>query len=433
MDKTYPTLYARDSKGKILQWKIKVTREEDSINIVKSYGELDGGQVIKWQRNIQGVNIGKANETNPYEQACLQSESTIRRQKDRGYMSYDGLKEKFNITVPINLKHDLEMFLPKSRVDASGNVKPMKAQQYYRSNKGGKNSLGWTDPSGKIWTDRKYFYLKNPRAVKEPKSIITTFPCMIQPKINGVRCTLQIDGAEIKLLSKEGKPYDIPQVTDFSTLNSDMFEYNGDKLVLDGELYIHGEILGDIASAVNSTNLNTPRVKFILFDLAIETYTNKERWGIIRDHIKPKLEQHLNCCIEPIRTFQIINDATVQDFTDKFIKDGYEGSILRDFDGMYAFGKRPQAMTKLKRVIDKEFIIIDIVSQDIDPSKGLFVCITNTGNVFKVTPKGDDAFKRYVLDNKEDIKGKQLTCSFYEYTDGGLPYHIIDNLIRDYE
>lgn len=428
MDRTYPTLYARDGKGKILQWKTKVVTENNAVHIQKSYGELNGAQQLKWQRNIKGVNEGKSNETNPYEQACLQCESTIRRQKDKGYLDYTDLRRGMHPDITEHAFFQrLEELLPKARQDALGNVKPMKAQQYYRSKK------DWTAPDGIKWDDRKYYYLKMPDAPKEAKAIIPTFPCMAQPKINGVRATIQVSGKDINLLSKEGKTYSIPHINDFVNMNLDMLEFDGEDLILDGELYIHGESLQTISSAVKSTNLDTQRVKFILFDLAIEGYSNIERWNILKTHIKPKLEQSLNCCIELIRTFKVPNDQEVQILTDNFIMQGYEGLILRDLKGEYAFGKRPMTMTKLKRVLDEEFIIIDVVSQDKDPSKGLFVCNTADGNVFKVNPKGTDQFKQYVLENKEDVIGKQLTCTFYEWTDAGLPFHVIDNIIRDYE
>lgn len=427
MDRSYPTLYARDSKGKILQWKTKVIREGEQVHIQKSYGELNGGQIIRWQRNIKGVNEGKSNETNPFEQACLQCESTIRRQKDKGYMDYDDLyKMHPNIDIG-TFTEKLDQLLPKTRLDASGNVKPMKAQQYYRSKK------NWTDPVGKVWEDRKYYYLKNPNVPKEPKAVIPTFPVMAQPKINGVRATIQIAGKDINLLSKEGKAYNIPHVNDFVNMNLDMLEFKGEDLILDGELYIHGESLQTISSAIKAQNLDTQRVKFILFDLAIEGHTNIERWNIIKSYIKPIVEQNLNCPIEIIRTFNVPNDTDAQIVTDRFIKEGYEGTIFRDRQGEYAFGKRPMTMTKLKRVIDEEFTITDVIPQDVDPSKGLYVCTTSEGNIFKVNPKGTDQFKQYVLENKEDIIGKQLTCTFYEWTDAGLPFHVIDNIIRDYE
>lgn len=442
MTKRFETLYARDSKGKILQWNIEV-KGGIQVDIMMSYGEYNGAQVLKWQRNIQGKNIGKSNETNSYEQAILQVESTVRLKKKKGYMTLEESKtfyETSNIAVikksitftnmtddnRDGLLLDLDKFLPKDRTDADGDVKPMKCQQYYRSKK------NWTDPHGVEWTDRKYYYLTNPHVVKESNAIITKFPCMGQPKINGVRCTIRLVNNKPIVKSKEGKIYKVAHINDFLTINTDIFGKEG-KVVLDGELYIHKELLQDIASAINKPNLNTPRIVLILFDLAVENMTNKNRWDDIKLNIKPKLDIHLNCPIQIIQTVFIKNDTDAQKFTDICIKNGYEGAIFRQFKGKYAFGKRPQDMTKLKRTISSEFKIIDIIPQKVDSTKGNFVCITKEGLRFDVTPKGNDAFKRKVLFDKYKFIGKELTCDFYEWTKDRKPFHILNNIIRDYE
>lgn len=429
MDYKFDTLYARDSKGKVLQWNIEVQQNGSQTDIKISYGEYNGSKVLRWQRDIQGVNIGKSNETNSYEQAVKQAESKIKLQKKRGYMSIKDLK---NLQLPYNydnynIVEFLDLFLPKNRTDASGDIKPMKAQQYYRSKK------NWIDPTGKLWSDRKYYYLTNPYAKKEKGAIITKFPCIGQPKINGLRnTTKEVDG-KIVMKSKDGKEYDVMHIKDFLNLNSDIFDLEDIDNVLDGELYIHGELLQDIGSAVNKYNLNTPRIKLILFDLAIEDFTNWERIQIIKEKIKPIIDQHLDSPIEIIRSVMIYNDAQAQAFTDNCIKKGYEGAIFRQPNGKYAFGKRPQDMTKLKRTISSEFKIVDIVPQDKDTTKGNFRCITKGGLYFDVNPMGNDDYKRELLSNSSSYIGKDLQCSFYEWTKDLKPFHIIENTIRDYE
>jgi len=434
--KTFDTLYARDSKGTILQWNIEVSGGTD-ISIRMSYGEYNGAQALKWQRNIKGKNIGKSNETTPYNQAIADAESKIRLRKKKGYMTLeevqkleittDGIKFRKLIQMEDKVLQTLATLLPKYRTDASGHIKPMKAQQYYRSKK------NWTDNYGIIWDDRKYFYLTNPYVNKESNAIITKFPCMAQPKINGVRVTVQLVDNKPVLKSKEGKIYTVAHINDFLTINSDIFKEGEHTVVLDGELYIHGELLQDIGSAINKPNLNTPRIVLILFDIAIEDNTNLERWNYIKDAIQPKLDIHLNCPIQVIQTVKINNDADAQKFTDICIGRGYEGAIFRQFKGEYKFGGRPQDMTKLKRTLSDEFNIINIVPQEKDDTKGNFICITKEGLQFAVNPKGSDTFKRKVLYQRDKFIGKSLTCDFYEWTKDKKPFHILNNTVRDYE
>ena len=456
MNKTYPTLYSRDSKSKILQWNIELQNNGGVIDIKISYGEFDGAQTITWERNIKGVNIGKANETTPFEQAISQIESRIKRQKRRGYMTLAEARDQCSdqsearpqftvlgkeVREADTLYLQLNKFLPEFRQDLDGNVKPMKAQQYYRSKK------NWKAPDGKIYDDRKYYYLHNPHVEKEPKSIITKFPCMGQPKINGVRALLRYDYEKDKavLTSKEGLEYNIPHILDFAKQCKEIFTVKIAKsttiqkrseeieLIFDGELYIHGEKLQDISSAVKSVDLNTSRVIFIVFDLAIHNKTMQERWDILKLIKGEFIKRNLNSPLEIVDAVQIKSDKQAQAYTDYCIKKGYEGTIFRQLDGVYAFGKRPQSMTKLKRVIDDEFIITNIIPQPKDNTMGMFVCNNKNGKPFKVNPKGTEDYKREVMANPNNFIGKKLTCVFYEYTADDIPYHVIDNIVRDYE
>ena len=113
--------------------------------------------------------------------------------------------------------------------------------------------------------------------------------------------------------------------------------------------------------------------------------------------MKNTIQQDLNSPVVLVETRSVGDDKRVQELTDIFIKQGYEGSVCRSFDGIYQFGKRPQSIVKLKRTISNEFTITDVISQEVDQSLGLFVCSTLDGKEFKVTPRGNENYKKEVL------------------------------------
>lgn len=430
------TLYKKDSKGKILEWGAEVVQNSLGVSINILAGEYEGTLTITSRDNIKGKNIGKQNETSPLEQATKEVESLYKRKRRQGYKSLIDLKYPFEEVAfkEVDTYKFLIDNLKFSTTDLDGNLKPMKAQQYYRSKK------NWIDPTGKEWDDRKYYYLLNPYVPKEKNAIITKFPCLIQPKINGVRCTVSLDNdGQVQLLSKEGLKYNLPHITDIFEANKEMFAFKKEKsgeeidVIYDGELYIPNESLQVISSAVKASNLNTPRVEYHAFDLAIEEFDNLTRWHMLKQAIDVINSNSLFSPVTRIQSFMVYNDDQVQEKTDMFIQQGYEGSILRAPSAMYMFGKRPMTMTKLKRTMSAEFEIIDIVPQDKNPELGLFVCRTKEGKEFKVTPKGDTDFKTLILFQKHIYIGKPLTCTFYEYTDDGKPFHVLDNIVRDYE
>jgi hypothetical protein len=431
-------LFKKDSKGNVLIWIVNVVTIGFYTGIKVVHGLADGAKTIN-EFEVKAKNIGKANQTTREEQAEKEKESLILDKLKRGYKDLDDVLENSNIDVNEITTHsyyggivsNLIIFLLKDNLsddvtDSSNNLKPMKAQQYYRSKK------NWTDPDGKVWDDRKYYFLQNPYAKTTPKDVIIKFPCLIQPKINGIRCTISLnENQEVQILSKEGLSYDLFHIKEYFTNNKKKFYHSNydEPIIFDGELYIHNTPLQVIQSAVKSNNMYTPSVMFIPFDLAIKNVTNIDRIGMMKDIFTQENEYP----IHRITTYKIINNTKAQELTDRFIKEGYEGSILRNPKGFYGFGRRPMDMVKLKRVMDEEFIITDIIPQKKDESLGLYVCRTQQGVEFEVTPKGDETFKQIILVNKHLYIGKMLTCVFYEYTEKNIPFHIIDNIVRNYE
>ncbi len=430
-------LYKKDSKGKILQWEASVVQNKFGVTIVIKSGELGGKLTTTTRENIKGKNINKANETTPVTQAEADVTSLYKKKQREGYKSLQALKYPFDLEAfqVIDLQNFLNTNLKIDTRDLDGNLKPMRAQQYYRSNKGtldkvSKTYSGWTDPTGKVWDDRKYYYLLNPYVQKPNNALIMKFPALIQPKINGVRATISLDtNGCVQILSKEGLKYDIRHISDVFEQYKHLFvvsnfdEIEEMDIIFDGELYIHDEKLQVISSAVKSFNMNTPRVVFIAFDLAIPNVKNLRRFQLLK-HLLEFTSERLDSPIEVVKTHLIGHDTQAQEKTDQYIQDGYEGSILRNPNGLYQFGKRPMDMVKLKRTVDEEFTIIDIVGQDKNPELGLYVCRTKQGKEFKVTPKGDRDFKELILFQKHLYIGKPLTCTFYEYTEAEVHHAI---------
>ncbi len=429
------TLYKKNIKGKVLVWSIKAISRYNDIEIEIKAGEYFGAKTLH-HKSVKEKNIGKSNQTTKEQQAQSMIESIVLAQRKYGYKSIDDLGLDELSLAMLDEKEIIDLIaenLPNDATDLDGMLKPMLAAGYFRSKK------DWKDPTGKIWKDRKYYYLKNPYEPKEKGSVVAKFPILGQPKINGVRCNVYLENGEVKMKSKEGEQYVVEHIINWFSERLDLFEDNdGKPIVYDGELYIHNEKLQYIRSAVIKPNLNTPAVTYEVYDIAVPDHSNRIRFNILKYKLHECLdvttaEFKQNTPVRYVRTFKLYNDAQVQFKTDQFIEEGYEGIILRDGDAPYQFGKRTVKMLKLKRLIDEEFQIIGIAPQDNDPELGLYICTTNEGVEFKVTPTEDEDFKRLMVLTPYLFISKMLTCSFYEYTDSGIPFHIVHNIVRDYE
>lgn len=423
--KTFDVLYARDSAGRINEWKIRVNPDSKGAYIQISEG-LIGGKKTESERSVfKGKNIGKMNETTPFEQACNDAQSRWEKKKKQGYKSLEDLnidiknsQQKFeynNEIFNIELLEDcIDKVLPQNRTDENNLSKPMKAQPYF-------------DDKGNV-------------RIK--------FPCYGQPKLNGFRVFARLEkimegegifAQEVikpTFRSKEGLRYTVlehieSEIEPIINNISSILSIPTKDIALDGEMYIHGEILSEISSAVRKRNNKTSKLKFYIFDIAVENVKQDVRLDVL-SYVSSQLMFAYVSTIGVFR-YTINSNEEAQTFTDECIKQGYEGAIFRDMKAVYQFGKRPKTMVKLKRTQDKEFKIVDVVGGENSPELGIFVCVAENGKTFKVTPEGSHEIKKEYLSNKTNYIGKMLTVKFYERTKDDLPFHAVGVTVRDYE
>lgn len=427
------TLYKKNTKGKLLIWEIDHKKSYSNIELVIKTGEYYGNKVLHY-KPVKAKNIGKANETSIPQQAELMTKALILGQRKYGYKSLKDLKISDEILVngdETDFINEILRLLPNDATDLNDMLKPMLASGYFRTKK------DWVDPYGKTWKDRKYFYLQNPHEPKEKGAVVAKFPMGGQAKINGVRCSVYLEDEEVKMKSKEGEEYVVSHIIDWFSERLHLFaDANGKAIVYDGELYIHGEKLQHIRSAVVKPNLNTPSVTYEIYDIAVPIYTNKTRIQQLKVLLEEAITAEITgtyCPIRYVKTYLIRNDKEAQSKCDDLISQGYEGIILRNLNAPYQFGKRTVNMLKLKRLMHEEFEITGISLQENDNELGLYNCITKEGVEFKVTPTEDEDYKRLIVIMPHLVVNKLLTCAFYEYTDNSIPFHIVHNIVRDYE
>lgn len=413
--KSFETLYARNSNGSINIWGIGV--QDNGISVI--WEGLKDGEYTRTERQAKSKNIGKMNETTPYQQALKDAESRWTLKKKKGYKSLADL----GITSNPEL---LEITLPQNRTDANNLSKPMKAQQYYKVK---------TVEGKKIKTN-------------EP---VIKFPCFGQYKLNGYRVTARWEEIEegegifrqkvgkVTFRSKEGLRYTILEHIE-QEFTKEMFFFRGitskgeddtKQLQFDGEMYCHGKFLSEITSACKTRQPLTLELKFNIFDLAVEEFSQKTRLVVLNMLKNTIFKDCKNIVVLDYKTIE--NDEQAQILTDEAIALGYEGGIFRDMKATYQFGKRPQTMTKLKRSEDSEFEIIDVISGENTPTLGVFVCRAENGLSFNCTPEGTQELKENYLLKRTQYIGKKLTVRFFERTIDGKPNHAVGVAVRDYE
>ncbi len=368
-----PTLYSVSSKGKIKEWTVSVHSNDDgTASIIREHG-YTGAKIQKNEKIIKvGKNIGKANETSPYEQSVSEALSMRQKRIDTG----------FTETVP-----DLENFAPPEL--------PMLALSF----------------------------------VKRGHNI--EYPCLTQPKLNGVRCfAKKVDENTIVYTSRKGKKYDT--IDHLTPLLLDRMNI-GD--ILDGEIYIHGKTFQHIVRLVKKLRKESITLQYHVYDMIcdgqptmpfyVRSASLRERFGLRQ--CEPEIVY--------VETQTSSSEADVKLMHDEFVRQGYEGVIIRNVDGVYKFDNRSADLQKYKEFFDEEFEIVG-GDQGTGLHEGcvIFTCsVGKDGPVFNVYPRGSLQARRDMYNDLPNLIGKQLTVRFQEKSEDNIPIFPIGIVVRDYE
>lgn len=264
-----------------------------------------------------------------------------------------------------------------------------------------------------------------------------TFPCYWQPKLDGIRCLAYLRGKEVVLVSRQGKEFkalDHIKKALLPILKKDA------EIILDGELYRHGEEFQELASAIkrDKPSADSHKVQYHVYDLIADDDFGdrfKSLWKLLPRPAKPSDKD-----VVRLVWTQMINHANeVDEIHDTQTLRGYEGIMLRNTTGKYQIDRRSSDLQKVKKFTDGEFEIVG-VEECRGKMEGMcaFQCITKSGTVFKCMPEGSEQNRKQMYKDwlsGKIKKGDKLTIRYFALTtsDNPVPRFPVGIAIRDYE
>lgn len=228
-----------------------------------------------------------------------------------------------------------------------------------------------------------------------------------QPKFDGNRCLIYCEDGINKAYSRNGKP-----VESITHILQDIQLEEG--MILDGELYCHGQSLQTIVSWIKRKQHETLRLKYHVYDLVAPDLAYKERSTIIST-------LPLGESISPVYGLPISSHEALLKAFREFRSQGYEGAILRWGDTGYEDGKRSKSLVKVKQWFDEEFTVIDI--HESADGWAILECELPNGQTFRVSAPGSIYDKIRVLECKDLYVGKDVTVEYANITKDGIPFH----------
>lgn len=362
------------------QWEIWVEPVEKNTvyRIVRSYGKINGKLTLSDKIIKSGKNKGKSNETSVYTQACKETDALWTKQKDTHLYYEQGTNET-----------------------SVYYVRPMLAKTY---------------DSSKLKTG-------------------IHFPCYIQPKLDGIRLLVyKSNDNRINMLSRTGKSMtDHPNLQHIRLQCEHLILKFPYPITLDGELYSNCIPFEEIVSICRNKTTYTlgDQIQYHVYDIIrhdIESETFTNRLHSLHTYFIPST----NLCL--VDTIVCSNKNIVSSSHEQFVREGFEGVMLRNTHGVYNQGKRSADLQKLKTFVDAEFVIVSVhEGTGRDCNTAVFECRLNDTQTFRVRPTGTLNYRKKLLCDSDVVIGKLLTVCFQEYTDQGVPRFPVGKCIRDYE
>ena len=237
----------------------------------------------------------------------------------------------------------------------------------------------------------------------------------VQPKLNGVRCTVIWEYNEPILLSSTGRRIQ------FLSHITDELKFHP-KYDWDGELYIHGkswEYINSICSRTVNPHPDSMFMEYHVFDT-----TDKYDAQSARLYNVDTLKNGFTTTIRVVET-HLADKYNYVHLLDKFVSANYEGIMFRAIDALYQ-NKRTNSLLKFKPTCTDIYKIIGVEQGTGWCSEilGAFVVEAKDGSTFSVgtgSALTADNRTRYWKD-RNDIIGKYLLVKHEKLkTISGIP------------
>jgi len=371
MNKTFPTLYAKDSNDNTRIWYM-----EQKGHLYRTHSGVKDGQIVTsdWS-TAEAKNVGKKNATSASEQATAEIEAKYKKQLKTGYH-----EDEADAASGTNY---VEPMLAKPLKDLSKKPNFQKEiwgmQCKYNGNRCVATKNGLFTRKGEKYASvphienaLKPFFDKHPDAVLDGELFNNELRQQLNEISKLIRKTKHIQACDLEQSEKLVKFY----IYDGYGFNSSTYDFSEDAPYSVRKSFIDGNVIH-------------------LSDYFVEVIT----------HIV-KNEEHMN---------ELFQDL---------LNDQQEGGILRNMDAPYEH-KRSKNLVKVKMTEDNEGLITKIIEGDGNASglaaKATIVWDGPDGKTeFDATFMGTVETRQKILKNPKDWVGKTVTF-LYEGLTGKIP------------
>lgn len=257
---------------------------------------------------------------------------------------------------------------------------------------------------------------------------------LVQPKLNGIRA-LYWNG---EFVSRDGEVW---SQNCLQHLRHALTPFQN--VVLDGELYVHGQHLQSINSRIAVVRLS-PHEEESMVEYHIFDYISTEPCLARMARLTTALSGTASC-IQRVQTFVSASNLEANSHYKAFKLSGYEGMMYRDSSAPYAIpnltckrkDNRTHWLLKRKDWLDLDCLIVGMGEGAGKHADTMSYFVLRWGDVeFEVSSGPTDAERRLYYQLGPALKGQRCKIEYREITPDGKPFHcriVQVELPRQYE
>lgn len=387
-------LLGKSSNGKfrfaIVECNEEWCEPEHGYIIQRSYGQVNGKTTLS-PKII--VNKTKQNRTWK-EQYMLQFNSETKKFLDKGYIEVEKHPNDYS-------NEELNSLFGSTKKNRYGIIKPMLAKQFDKVT----NKKIFND----IWIASR--------------------------KLDGVRCLMYWNGDSIHTASRGGETYEYS--TEHIRNDKRLINYFKDhpNNILDGELFKRFTSLQKISGAarLEKNAYDCDWLQYWIYDVYESDIPDLKADYRIKGLLKAVIEYHIplyndtSMDEEDSSVFILMQNNVsgleeIDKLHDKYVSEGFEGVVIRNPEKPYKPGGRTNDMIKIKKYKSEDFKVIGYKLGLRGFEDMTFTCELKDGRTFEAMPCGDRATKaEYVKNFDNKYKGHKAECTFFNYSDKGIP------------
>jgi DNA ligase-1 len=244
------------------------------------------------------------------------------------------------------------------------------------------------------------------------------FPVYVQPKLNGMRMLFDGENGWSR-----GNKEVIPEVIQH-------LKFDAMGRTLDGELMLPNNVLlqESMAAIKKYRPELSPQLLYHIYDVVDADLPYESRMEVL-----DTIFMDVPVNVVRVPTYRCNNEADVMKYHRQFVKDGFEGTMIRNPHMTYEIRKRSYSLLKLKDFVDAEYRIVAVIDgAGSDAGLAIFELETDDGKHFNCRPEGSQDNRAELFNNRNSLVGKYLTVRYQELSKDNIPIFPVGVSIREW-